>query len=110
MNKVLLDHFFPPKQPFSPPPSLRPDQKAHAMTNEEITIPFSKWSPTSAPGPERILYSTWKRVNQINPSVLLQILSPLVSVEYHPASLKGSNGMVLHKPGKPPTSPQLLSG
>jgi len=24
MNHVLLDHFFPPKEPFSPPPRLRP--------------------------------------------------------------------------------------
>jgi len=43
----------------------------------------------------------WKRVNAINPSILLQILSPLGSLEYHPASLKVANGVVLGKPGKP---------
>jgi len=37
----------------------------------------------------------------VNPSILLQILSPLVSLEYHPASLKGLNGIVLDQPGKP---------
>ena len=62
---------------------------------------LSKWSPTSAPEPDGIPYSTWKQVNRINPSVLLHVLSPLVSLGYHLASLKGLNGMVLHKPGKP---------
>jgi len=28
MNKVLLGHFFPPREPFSPPPRLRPDKRA----------------------------------------------------------------------------------
>jgi len=60
-----------------------------------------KCSPTSAPGPDGIPYSTWKLVNKENPSILLQILSPLVSLGYHPASLKGPNGIVLDKPGKP---------
>jgi len=40
-------------------------------------------------------------VNKINPSILLQILAPLVLLGYHPASLKSSNGVVLDKPGKP---------
>ena len=62
---------------------------------------LSKCSPTSAPDPDRIPYSTRKQVNRENPSILLQILSPLVSLGYHPASLKGSNRIVLDKPGKP---------
>jgi len=101
MNKVLLDHFFPPKELFSPPPRLRLDKKAPPLTKEEIATALSKCSPTSAPGPDGIPYSTWKKVNRINPSVLLQILSPLVSLGYHPASLKSANGIVLDKPGKP---------
>ena len=28
MNNVLLDHFFPPKEPFSPPARLRPNKSA----------------------------------------------------------------------------------
>ena len=28
INKVLLDHFFPPNEPFAPPPRLRPYKKA----------------------------------------------------------------------------------
>ena len=40
-------------------------------------------------------------MNAINPSILLQILSPLVSLGYHPASLKVANGVILDKPGTP---------
>ena len=72
---------------------------------EEITDAVSKCSPTSAPGPDGIPYSTWKQVNKINSSILLQILLPLVSFGYHPVSLKGSNGVVLDKPGKPSYEP-----
>jgi len=101
MNSFLLDHFFPPKEPFSPPPRLRPHKSAPPLTTDEIAAALSKCSPTSAPGPDGIPYSTWKQVNKINPSILLQILAPLVLLGYHPASLKGSNGVVLDKPGKP---------
>jgi len=101
MNSVLLDHFFPPKEPFSPPPRLRPHKTAPPLTTEEVASAHSKCSPTSAPGPDGIPYSSWTQVNKINPSVLLQTLAHLVSLGYHPASLKGSNGVVLDKPGKP---------
>jgi len=100
MNNVLLDHFFPLKEPLSPPPRLRPHKSAPPLTTNEIAAALSKCSPTSAPGPDRIPYSTWKQVNKINPSILLQILAPLVLLVYHHASLKGSNGVVLDKPGK----------
>jgi len=101
MNSVLLDHFFPPKDPFSPPPWLRPYGSEPPLTTDEIAAALSKCSPTSAPGPDEIPYSTWKQVNKINPTILLQILAPLVILGYHPASLKSSNGVVLDKPGKP---------
>jgi len=101
MNNVLLEHFFPPKEPFSPLPRLRPHNSVQSLTTEEIAAALSKCSPTSAPGPDGIPYSTWKQVNKINPSILLQILAPLVLLGYHPASLKSSNGVVLDKPGKP---------
>ena len=58
MNKVLLDHFFPPKIPFSPPPRLRPYKRALPLKTEEITIALSKCSPTSAPGPDGVPDST----------------------------------------------------
>jgi len=101
MNNVLLNHFFHSKDPFSPPPRLRPHRSVPPLTTDEIAATLSKCSPTSAPDPDGILYSTWKQVNKINPSILLQILAPLVLLGYHPASLKSSNGVVLDKPVKP---------
>jgi len=101
MNNVLLDHFFPPKEPVSPPPRLRLPKSVPPLTTDEIAAALSKCSLTSAPGPDGIPYSTWKQVNKSNPSILLAILAPLVLLGYHPASLKSSNGVVLNKPGKP---------
>ena len=40
-------------------------------------------------------------MNTINPSLLLDLLAPLVTFGYHPTSLKHANGVVLDKPGKP---------
>jgi len=71
------------------------------LKTEEIAAALSKCSLTSAPGPDGIPYSTWKQVNKINPSILLQILAPLVLLGYYPASLKVSNSVVLDKSGKP---------
>jgi len=68
---------------------------------EEIATALSKCSPTSAPGPDGIPYSIWKKVNNIHPSILLQALAPLVTLGYHPASLKSSNGVVRDKPARP---------
>jgi len=101
MNEALLGHFFPPKAAFSPPPRLRPHNSTPPLTKEEIAQALSKSSSSSAPGPNRIPYLTWKQVNAINPSILLHILSSLVSLGYHPGSLKVANGVVLDKPGKP---------
>jgi len=101
MNSVLLDHFFPPKEQFSAQVRLRPHRMTPLLKTEEIASALSKCSPTSAPGPDGIPYSTWKQVNRINTSILLRTLAPLVSLGHHPTSLKGSNGVVLDKPGKP---------
>jgi len=109
MNKVRLDHFFPPKPAFSSPPRLRPHGAAPPLTAEEISTPLSKCSPTSAPGPDGVPYSTWKPVDKINPVILLNLLSPFICLGYHPASLKGSNAIVLDKPWKPSyESPSLF--
>jgi len=101
MNNVLLDHFFPPKEPFSPPPRLRPHMSAIPLTTDEIAAALAKCSPTSAPGPDGITYSVWKQINKVNPAILLCIVAPLVLLGYHPTSLKSSNRVVLNKPGKP---------
>ena len=46
-------------------------------------------------------YSVWKRVNVTNPSLLLELLAPLVAFGYHPTTLKHANGVLLDKPAKP---------
>ena len=101
MNEALPGHFFPPKGAFSPPPRLRPHNSTPSLTKEKIAQAVSKSFSSSASDPDGIPYLTWKRVNAINPSILLKILSPLVSLGYHPVSLKVANRVVLDKPGKP---------
>jgi len=89
------------KPPSSPSPRLKPHNPTPPLTKEEIAHVLSKSASSSAPGPDGIPYLTSKQVNVINPSILLQILSPLDSLGYHPASLKVANAVVLDKPRKP---------
>jgi len=42
----------------------------------------------------------WKNVNLVNPTIILELLSPLVAFGYHPHSLKATNRVVLNKPEK----------
>jgi len=100
MNKILLDHFLPARDPCPPPLRLSPFKSAPALTTEEIPAVLSKCSANSSPGPDGIPYLVWKQVNGINKEILLQLRSPLLSLGYHPPSLTGSNGVVLDKPGK----------
>jgi len=74
MNEVLLDYFFPPEEPFAPLPRLRSHKSVPPLTTEDVPSALFKCSPTAAPGPDGTPYSTWKQVNKINPSILLQIL------------------------------------
>jgi len=100
INNALLDHFFPPKDPLPSRGCLKRNLSATPLTEEEIRLALSQSSPSSAPGPDDIPYSVWKRVNLINPAILLELLSPLVAFGYHTPSLKTTNGVVLAKPGK----------
>jgi len=84
INKALLDHFFPPKDPLPGRGRLRRNPSAVPLSKDEITLARSKSSPSSAPGPEGIPYSVWKRVNLINHTIILDLLSPLVALGYHP--------------------------
>jgi len=100
INKALLDHFFLPKDPLPTRGRLNKNPSATPLTSEEIKLAVSKSSPSSAPGPDGVPYSVWKKLNLVNPAIILELLSPLVAFGYHPPSLKTANGVVLHKPGK----------
>ena len=88
INKALLDHFFPPKSPLPNRGRLTRNPSAAPRMPEEIKLALSKSSPSSAPGPDSIPYSVWKKVNLFNPTIILELLSPLVAFGYHPPSLK----------------------
>jgi len=100
INNPLLDHFSHPRATLPDRGRLQKISSAVPLSKDEITHPRSKSSPPSAPGPDRIPYSGWKKVNLINPTIILDLLSPLVAFGYHPPSLKSANGVVLDKPGK----------
>jgi len=69
INNALLDHFFPPKDPLPSRGRLKKNPSATPLTEEEIRLALSKSSPFSAPGPDGISYSVWKRVNLSNPAI-----------------------------------------
>ena len=100
INKGLLDHLFAPKDPLPSRGPLKGYPSATPLTEEETRLALSKSSPSSAPGPDGIPYSVRKRVNLINPAILLELLSSLVGFGDHTPSLKTANGLVLDKPGK----------
>jgi len=100
ITNALLDHFFLPEDLLPGRGRLTKNPSASPLTKEEIRLALSKSSPSSAPGLDGILYSVWKKVNVINPSIILELLSPLVAFGYHPPSLKNANGVLLDKPGK----------
>ena len=101
INKAILNHFFAPKPELPTRGRLHRHASADPLTKEEITAAFAKSSPSSALGPDGVPYSVWKKVNSIKPTLLLDLLAPLVAFGYHPTSLKHANGVVLDKPGKP---------
>ena len=101
INEALLNHFFPPKPKLPPRGRLHRNHSAVPLTKEEIADALAKSSLSSAPGPDGVPYSVWKKVNTVNPNLLLDLLVPLVAFGYHPTTLKHANGVVLDKPGKP---------
>ena len=112
INGALLNHFFPPKPELPPRGRLHRNPSPSPLTKEQIADTLTKSSPSSAPGPNGVPYSVWQKVNTLNPSLLLDLLAPLVAFGYHPTTLKHANGVVLDKPGKPsydtPASFQII--
>jgi len=100
INKALVDHFFPPKKPLPSRGRLRRNPTAVPLTIEVVKLARTKSSPSTAPGPDGVPYSLWKEGNRVNPTIILELLSPVVAFDYHPLSLQIANGVVLDKPGK----------
>ena len=100
INKALLAYFFPPKDTLPSRGRLKKNPLAAPLISEEIKLAHSKSSPSSAPGPDGVPYSVWKKVNLVNTTMMLELLSPLVAFGYHHPSPKTINGVVLDKPGK----------
>ena len=100
INDALLSHFFPPQDPVPSRGRLTRNSSATPLTKEEIKLALAKSSPSSAPSPDGIPYSVRKKLNLINPAIILDLLSPLVAFGYHLPSLKNANVIVLDKPGK----------
>ena len=100
INNPLLNHFFPHKDPLPSRGRLKKNPSGTPLTKEEIKLARAKRSPSSAPGPDGVPYSVWKKVKHINPAIIHELLSPLITFGYHPPSLKKTNGIVLDKPGK----------
>jgi len=101
LNKALLDHFFPGEPAKSIDTFLLPFRDCLPLAVDEIGSALARSSPSSAPGPDMIPNSVWKRVHRVAPHVICSILAPLVAYGSHPLTLKRADDIVLHKPGKP---------
>ena len=101
LNKALLDHFFP-GAPLAPTASiLLPFKECSELVALEVERALARSSPSWAPGPDTIPNLVWKKINKTAPHLILKLLSPLVSYDFHPPSLKKADGIVLDEPGKP---------
>lgn len=101
LNKALLEHFFPGCPTDTSPPILLPFKDAPKHLASEVERGLARSSPSSAPGPDMTLNSVCKRVNNVTAQLVLDLLAPLVSYSFHPASLKKADSIVLDKLGKP---------
>ena len=88
-----------------PPPSpllrLTSHEDYTPLTAEEISRALSKSLKTCAAGPDHILYSVWKSVHRLKPSLLPSLLDLMLAHGFHHPSLKKALGIVVDKPGKP---------
>jgi len=71
------------------------------LAEEEVSRSLAISSPSSAPGPAWTTNSLWKRIHQVAPHLIHDLLAPLVAYGSHPHPLKKADGIVLDKPAKP---------
>jgi len=91
VNQALFCHFYPPKPLPIVPSILRPYKGCNPLLPGEITAGLRKCSSSSAPGPDTIPYSVWKRVHLTAPRLLTDILGHLLKFGYHPVTMKKAN-------------------
>ena len=101
LNTALLHYFFPGSLVEAPHTILLAFKEVLALEASEIDRALARWSPSSAPGPDKTPNSVWKCINKVAPALILNLLAPLLSYGYNPHSLKRADGIVLDKPGKP---------
>jgi len=101
LNRALLDHFSAGERAGFLDTILLPFKECLPLAADEIGRALALCSPSSAPGPDKIPNSVWKRVHRVAPHPIHDLLAPLVVYRSHPLTLKRADGIVLDKPGKP---------
>jgi len=101
LNKALLDHFFPGELARFTDTILLPFRECLPLALDEVSRALARSSPSSAPGPDAIPNSVWKRVHRVAPHLIHDLLAALVVYGSHPLTLKRADSIVLDKPGKP---------
>jgi len=101
LNEALLNHFFPGEPADFPDTILLPFKECLPLAEDEISRALARSFPSSAPGPDMIPNSVWKRVHRAASHLIHDLLTPLMTYGSHPLTLKRADGIVLDKPGKP---------
>jgi len=101
LNEALLNHFFPGKPAGTVDSILLPFRDCPTLMADEVGRALARSSPSSAPGPHKTPNSVWKRIHQVAPHLIHDLLAPLVAYGFHPPGLTMADGIVLDKPGKP---------
>jgi len=101
LNKARLEHFFPGEPSRFTDTILLPFKECLPLAPDEVSSALTRSSPSSAPGPEAIPNSVWKRMHPVAPHLIHDLLAPLVVYGSHPLTLKRADGIGLDKPGKP---------
>jgi len=96
-----LTTFFPGEPAGFTDTILLPFRECLPLAAPEISSALARSSPSSAPGPDAIPNSVWKRVYRTAPHLIHDLLAPLVTYGSHPLTLKRADGIVLDKPRKP---------
>ena len=100
LNQALLKQFFHGEPPELVDTVLLPFRDCPPLSADEIGRAIARSSPSSAPGPDMMPNSVWKRVHRVAPHLISDLLAPLVTYGSHPLTRKRADGIVLDKPGK----------